>query len=69
MRTLAIAAVQTTPVPHDLAATWERFADQVRAVRATFPHVQLVVVPELMLCAEAPLPMYGGRFVPAPDRP
>ncbi len=55
MRTLAIAAVQTTPVPYDLEATWERFADRVRAVRATFPHVQLVVVPELMLAAEAPL--------------
>ena len=55
MRTLAIAAVQTTPVPHDLHATWERFADRVRAVRETFPHVQLVVVPELMLAAEAPL--------------
>ncbi|HEX2316146.1 MAG TPA: carbon-nitrogen hydrolase family protein [Thermomonospora sp.] len=55
MRTLAIAAVQTTPVPHDLDATWERFADRVRTVRDTFPHVQLVVVPELMLAAEAPL--------------
>ena len=55
MRTLAIAAVQTTPVPYDLEATWERFADRVRAVQATFPHVQLVVVPELMLAAEAPL--------------
>lgn len=55
MRTLAIAAIQTSPVPHDPQATWERFASQVRAVRDTFPHVQLVVVPELMLCAEAPL--------------
>ncbi|MDI2128205.1 carbon-nitrogen hydrolase family protein [Yinghuangia seranimata] len=55
MRTLAIAAIQTTPVAHDLDATWDRFARQVRSVRATFPHVQLVVVPELMLAAEAPL--------------
>ncbi|MBT2444113.1 carbon-nitrogen hydrolase family protein [Streptomyces sp. ISL-36] len=55
MRTLAIAAVQTTPVAHDPHATWDRFAGQVRAVRASFPHVQLVVVPELMLAAEAPL--------------
>ncbi|MEU7581492.1 carbon-nitrogen hydrolase family protein [Streptomyces sp. NPDC041068] len=55
MRTLAIAAVQTTPVPHDLQASFERFARRVRAVRETFPHVQLVVVPELMLSAEAPL--------------
>ncbi|QNS08133.1 carbon-nitrogen hydrolase family protein [Streptomyces xanthii] len=55
MRTLTIAAVQTTPVPYDLEATWERFSDRVRAVRDTFPHVQLVVVPELFLAAEAPL--------------
>ncbi|MCF2530257.1 carbon-nitrogen hydrolase family protein [Yinghuangia soli] len=55
MRTLAVAAIQTTPIAHDLDATWERFADRVRAVRAAFPHVQLVVVPELMLAAEAPL--------------
>lgn len=55
MRTLAVAAVQTTPVPHDLDATWKRYADQVRAVRAALPHVQLVMAPELMLAAEAPL--------------
>ncbi|MDJ0418155.1 carbon-nitrogen hydrolase family protein [Rhodococcus opacus] len=55
MRTLTIAAVQTAPIPFDVEATWQRFADQVRAVRDTFPHVELVVVPELVLAAEAPL--------------
>ncbi|MBC2641269.1 MULTISPECIES: carbon-nitrogen hydrolase family protein [unclassified Rhodococcus (in: high G+C Gram-positive bacteria)] len=55
MRTLTIAAIQTAPIPFDVEATWQRFADQVRAVRDTFPHVELVVVPELMLAAEAPL--------------
>ncbi|MFC0454811.1 carbon-nitrogen hydrolase family protein [Rhodococcus jostii] len=55
MRTLTIAAIQTAPVAFDVEATWQRFADQVRAVRDTFPHVELVVVPELMLAAEAPL--------------
>ncbi|MGW7459494.1 carbon-nitrogen hydrolase family protein [Streptomyces sp. NPDC054797] len=55
MRTLAIAAIQTTPVPHDLEASWQRFADQVRATRDLFPHVQLVVVPELLLAAEGAL--------------
>ena len=40
---------------HDLDATWERYAERVRATARTFPHVQLVVVPELMLAAEAPL--------------
>ncbi|GAA1078805.1 carbon-nitrogen hydrolase family protein [Nocardiopsis composta] len=55
MRTLAIAAVQTAPVPFDLDASWERYAEQVRAVRAQFPHVRMAVAPELMLSAEAPL--------------
>ncbi|QMU71277.1 carbon-nitrogen hydrolase family protein [Streptacidiphilus sp. P02-A3a] len=55
MRTLAIAALQTRPVTHDLAASWRRFREQVLAVRAAFPQVQLVTVPELLLAAEAPL--------------
>ncbi|SEM03096.1 carbon-nitrogen hydrolase family protein [Streptacidiphilus jiangxiensis] len=55
MRTLAIAALQTAPVPHDLEASWERFAEQTRLTRELFPHVQLVVVPELFLAAEGPL--------------
>lgn len=55
MRTLAIAALQTRPVPGDPAASWDRFRSQVLAVREAFPHVQLVTVPELMLSAEAPL--------------
>lgn len=55
MRALSIAAIQTTPVPHDLEASWTRFADQVRAVRDLAGHIQFVVVPELLLSAEAPL--------------
>ncbi|NBE56094.1 carbon-nitrogen hydrolase family protein [Streptomyces boluensis] len=55
MRTLTIAAIQTAPVPHDLEATWQRFADQVRSTHDLFPHVQLVVVPELLLAAEGAL--------------
>ncbi|NGO80284.1 carbon-nitrogen hydrolase family protein [Streptomyces sp. YC504] len=54
-RTLTVAALQTAPVAHDTEATWARYAERVRAVRDLFPHVQLVVVPELMLAAEAPL--------------
>ncbi|GAA3491220.1 hypothetical protein [Streptomyces cremeus] len=54
-RTLTVAALQTTPVPHDLEGTWDRYAARVRAVRKGFPQVRLVVVPELMLAAEAPL--------------
>lgn len=55
MRTLAVAAIQTAPVPYDLEASWERFAMQVRNTHELFPHVQLVVVPELLLAAEGPL--------------
>lgn len=55
MRTLTIAAIQTAPIPFDIEGSWERFRDRVRAVRDTFPHVELAVVPELMLAAEAPL--------------
>lgn len=55
MRTLALAAVQTGPVVGDIAATWERFAGQVRAIRDLWPHTQLVVAPELLLAADGPL--------------
>ena len=55
MRTLSIAAVQTVPVSGDLAATWSRFAEQLRTVVALRPHVDLIVVPELLLAAPAPL--------------
>ncbi|MFG2626528.1 carbon-nitrogen hydrolase family protein [Streptomyces sp. NPDC048473] len=61
MRTLALAALQTVPVPHDLEASWQRFADQVRTTHDLFPHVQLVVVPELLLAAE------GSLLQPAAD--
>ncbi|MYV98027.1 carbon-nitrogen hydrolase family protein [Streptomyces sp. SID3343] len=55
MRILNIAAIQTAAVPLDVDATWLRFADQVRAVRGLFPHVQLVLAPELLLAAPAPM--------------
>ncbi|MFJ4673866.1 carbon-nitrogen hydrolase family protein [Kitasatospora purpeofusca] len=61
MRSLAVAAIQTAPVPHNPEATWERFAHQVRTTRELFPHVQLVVVPELLLAAE------GTLLQPAPQ--
>jgi formamidase len=55
MRTLAIAAVQTKPVADDTVATWVRYADQIHAIRQTFPQVQLVIHPELHLSAPGPL--------------
>jgi formamidase len=63
MRTLTIAAIQTAPVAFDTEASWERFRARVHAVRGTFPHVQLVVVPELMLAAEAPLLQARGSWM------
>ena len=55
MRVLSIAAIQTVPVPGDLEATWDRFEAQVVAAKALRPHVNLVVVPELLLAAPGPL--------------
>lgn len=70
MRTLSVAALQTKPVTGDLDATWERFADQVRSVRDLWPHVQLVVAPELLLTAGGPLlatmPAGWGRAAATP---
>ncbi|MET9612079.1 carbon-nitrogen hydrolase family protein [Kitasatospora indigofera] len=55
MRTLSVAALQTKPVAHDLEGSWQLFAEQVRAAAQLVPGLQLVVVPELLLAAEAPL--------------
>lgn len=55
MRVLSIAAIQTTPVSGDLAATWDRFEAQVRAAVSLRPRTDLVVVPELLLAAPGPL--------------
>jgi formamidase len=55
MRTLSVAAIQTAPVPGDREATWAQVELQVRSVKELFPHVQLVLLPELLLAAEGPL--------------
>jgi formamidase len=60
VRTLSIAALQTAPVPGDPEATLEALHDRLRAVRATAPHVQLVVLPELHLSAPSPLLSNGS---------
>jgi len=54
MRTLAIAALQTAPLPWDPTATAAAFTDDVLAVRETFPQTQLVLAPELHLMAVGP---------------
>jgi formamidase len=55
MRTLNIAAIQTSAVAFDTEATWERFSGQVRATRDLFGHVNLVLAPELLLAAPGTL--------------
>jgi formamidase len=54
-RTLSIAALQTAPVTQDPKATFERFAEQARAIRRVVPHAQLLIAPELHLSAPAGL--------------
>jgi formamidase len=51
MRVLTVAALQTAPVEHELAVTWERFAGAVESVRDLFDQAGMVVVPELHLSA------------------
>jgi formamidase len=54
MRTLSIAAHQTAPVPGDPQATLERLAAQVPRIRASLPHLQLLLLPELHLSSLPP---------------
>ncbi|HEY0317979.1 MAG TPA: carbon-nitrogen hydrolase family protein [Solirubrobacterales bacterium] len=52
MRTLSIAALQAAPVSRDPAATLELLRRRVLGARATVPHVQLLLLPELHLSAQ-----------------
>ena len=70
MRALSIAGLQVAPVAGDPEATLERFAQRVAAVHRTAPHVQLVLAPELHLCAPcAPLAEPDDRRPPAVEIP
>jgi predicted amidohydrolase len=51
LRALSLAALQTAPVPRDPEATLGLLAGRVHALRATVPHAQLAVLPELHLSA------------------
>lgn len=55
MRTLSIAALQTTPVFRDPEATLEALRPRIDGVLAVVPHVQLVLLPELHLSAQPTL--------------
>jgi formamidase len=54
LRALSIAALQVAPAPRDPEATLHKLAQRVRGVKATVPHVQLVLLPELHLSAPPP---------------
>jgi formamidase len=54
-RSLFVAALQTSGVVGDPAATLVRFEENVRALRSTFDGLQLVVAPELHLMGLPPL--------------
>jgi formamidase len=53
-RNLSLVAVQTTPVAWDPEATFERFAGELRSLRASLPTMRLFVYPELYLAALGP---------------
>ncbi len=50
-RAIGIAALQVAPVPYDPAATWDKFAHEVRVLAAAVPSMDLFVFPELYLHA------------------
>jgi predicted amidohydrolase len=61
MRPLSIAALQTAPAAEDPQATLQAFAASLPAIRATAPHAQLVLLPELHLSAPpGPLAPHAG---------
>ena len=54
MRTLSVAALQTSPVFGDPDATLRKLGERVARVRGVVPHVQVVMFPELHLPALPP---------------
>jgi formamidase len=72
MRALSIAALQTSPVARDPAATLRLLGERVAAVRGVTPSVQLVMFPELHLPAlPPPLELHGkpaGLALDVPGR-
>ena len=53
-RLLPLIAVQTSPVPWDLEATWAQYEREVRGLQADFPSTRLILHPELFLSALGP---------------
>jgi predicted amidohydrolase len=70
VRTLSIAALQTSPVFGDPEATLRVMGERVGRVREVVPHVQLVMFPELHLPAlPPPLEPHGSLAALAVDVP
>ena len=70
-RLLHVVGAQISPVGGDSEATFEKFADEVRTIRGSFPKAQLYLFPELYLAGEQPfrthVPIAENRHrVPGP---
>lgn len=59
-RLLPLIAVQSTPVPWDVEATWAKYDREVRGLVASFPGTRLILHPELFLAA------LGSAMAPPP---
>jgi formamidase len=53
-RLLHVVGAQISPVGGDPEATFEKFANEVRTIRGSFPKAQLYLLPELFLAGEQP---------------
>lgn len=70
-RLLHVVGAQIAPVGGDPDATFDKFAHEVRTIRASFPRAQLYLFPELYLAGEMPfrthVPVAKNRHrVPGP---
>ncbi len=70
-RLLHVVGAQISPVGGDPDATFEKFSNEVRIMRGSFPDAQLYLFPELYLAADAPfrssVPLAENRHrVPGP---
>jgi formamidase len=70
-RLLHVVGAQVSPVGGDPEGTFEKFVDEVRTIRGSFPRAQLYLFPELFLAGEMPfrthVPIAENRHrVPGP---
>jgi formamidase len=70
-RLVHVVGAQISPIGGDPEVTFEKFADEVRTIRRSFPKAQLYLFPELFLAGEMPFRTHvaieGNRHrVPGP---